>query len=286
MIVTVVVGNVRAGLPDTCPLNDGRFDNESQRPRERRNALVLTSKGFGSPLTGAHHGLGRDICRFFRLTCPRTTDFAFAYDSGEVADVEGVGHGRRHAATAPAGHRRGQEGHIADPTVLGMLRESQNRIKSMSLIHQTLYVSKDFARVDFASFLDSLLPSLVSSYGVSGDRVALSISVDQVQLPINAAIPCGLMVNELISNALKHAFPNDMRGEIKIELALDGAGQVILVVTDNGVGINEALDLSQTTTLGLQLVYLLGEQLGGTLDIHRANPTRFHLRFPIGGIAT
>jgi hypothetical protein len=110
MIVTVVVGNVRAGLPDTCPLNDGRFDNESQRPRERRNALVLTSKGFGSPLTGAHHGLGRDICRFFRLTCLRTTDFAFAYDSGEVADVEGVGHGRRHAATAPAGHRRGQEG--------------------------------------------------------------------------------------------------------------------------------------------------------------------------------
>jgi two-component sensor histidine kinase len=156
----------------------------------------------------------------------------------------------------------------------------------MSLIHQTLYVSKDFARVDFASFLDSLLPTLVSSYGVSSDRVTLSTHVDQVQLPINAAIPCGLLVNELISNALKHAFPNDMRGEIKIELKMDGGADVILIVTDNGVGIPGELDLSQTTTLGLQLVNLLGEQLGGELDINRANPTRFHLKFPAQSMET
>jgi PAS domain S-box-containing protein len=179
-----------------------------------------------------------------------------------------------------------QSGQIADPAVLGMLRESQNRIKSMSLIHQTLYVSKDFARVDFASFLDSLLPTLVSSYGVSADRVTLSINVDQVQLPINTAIPCGLVVNELISNALKHAFPNNMRGEIKIELKLDGGGDMVLVVTDNGCGIPEELDLSQTTTLGLQLVKLLGEQLGGALDVNRANPTRFHLKFPAQSVGT
>jgi PAS domain S-box-containing protein len=173
-----------------------------------------------------------------------------------------------------------QSGHIADQAVLGMLRESQNRIKSMSLIHQTLYVSKDFARVDFTSFLETLVPTLVSSYGVSTDRVALSINVDQVQLPINAAIPCGLVVNELISNALKHAFPNDRRGEIKVELTRDTNDDVTLIVSDDGVGISDELDPSQTVTLGLQLVYLLGDQLGGQVSVNRANPTQFHIKFP------
>ena len=111
-----------------------------------------------------------------------------------------------------------QSTNIDDDVVIGMMRESQNRIRSMALIHQTLYESKDFARVDFRNFLDSLVPTLISSYGVGTDRVHLSIKSVDVLLPINAAIPCGLVVNELISNALKHAFPGDGQGEITIEL--------------------------------------------------------------------
>ena len=170
---------------------------------------------------------------------------------------------------------------ITDGAVRDMLRESQNRIKSMALIHQTLYESKDFVEVDFSNFLDSMAPTLVSSYGIDSDRIALSVDAVEVQLPIHAAIPCGLVVNELISNALKHAFPDGERGEIRINLEQDGEKWAILTVSDNGIGIPETVDLTQTGTLGLQLVTLLADQLGGTIDLNRRNPTRFVLRFPI-----
>ena len=170
---------------------------------------------------------------------------------------------------------------ITDPAALSMLRESQNRIKSMALIHQTLYESKDFVEADFSNFLDTMVPTLVSSYSVDSERIALSIEASEVLLSIHTAIPCGLVVNELISNALKHGFPGDLEGEIKITLAHETDDHAILSVSDNGVGIPEELDLAQTGTLGLQMVSLLADQLGGTITIRRANPTRFVLRFPV-----
>ena len=174
-----------------------------------------------------------------------------------------------------------QSTNIVDAQVLGMLRESQNRVRSMALIHQTLYESKDFARVDFRNFLDTLLPTLVSSYGVGSERIRLGVELTEVLLPINAAIPCGLVVNELVSNALKHAFPGQSRGEITISLAYEGDQQVLLTVSDTGVGVPAEFDIDRTTTLGLQLVALLVDQLGGTLTIRRCDPTRFELRFPV-----
>ena len=170
---------------------------------------------------------------------------------------------------------------ITDPVSLGLMRESQNRVRSMALIHQTLYESKDFARVDFGRFLDTLVPTLISSYGVTAASIDLVIDATEVQLPINSAIPCGLVVNELISNALKHAFPNGRPGEIRIHLAPDGDDRVLLTVSDNGIGIREDFDMAQATTLGLQLVTLLVDQLAGELDIHRADPTKFAVRFPL-----
>jgi PAS domain S-box-containing protein len=170
---------------------------------------------------------------------------------------------------------------IQDNFVQDILRESQNRIKSMALIHQTLYESRDFARVDFSTFLDTMAPTLVSSYEIDPDHIALNIEAVEVLLPINAAVPCGLVTNELISNALKHAFPGKRHGEIKIQLARDSNSHAVLSISDNGQGIPEDLDLSNNKTLGLQLVHLLTDQLGGELTIHRANPTAFVLRFPI-----
>jgi PAS domain S-box-containing protein len=174
-----------------------------------------------------------------------------------------------------------QSSRITDESALDMLRDSQNRIRSMGLIHQTLYQSKDFAKVDFRRFLESLVPTLVGSYGVNPDRITLSIQAEQIQLPINAAIPCGLVVNELISNALKHAFPGVRPGEIVVKLFAEPTGKAVLSVSDNGIGIPEEVDMSKATTLGLQLVTLLADQLGGDMSMRRFNPTEFILRFPI-----
>jgi len=174
-----------------------------------------------------------------------------------------------------------QSGRMTDKIALDMLKDSQNRIKSMALIHQTLYQSKDFIQVDFGSFVDSLVPILISSYSADYDRIALMIDAAEAQLPIDQAIPLGLIVNELISNALKHAFPDGRRGEIRIGLTRDTAGWIALAVSDDGIGIPEDFDMAQTTTLGLQLVTLLTDQLGGEIAIRRSNPTSFILRFPV-----
>ena len=169
---------------------------------------------------------------------------------------------------------------ISDDVVVGMLRESQNRIRSMALIHQTLYESKDFAKVDFRTFLESLVPTLISSYGVGSERIALEIQSIDVVLPINTAIPCGLIVNEIIANSLKHAFPDNRRGKVMIALASTGDGMVRLTVADDGIGIPESKNLDDTATLGLQLITMLVDQLGGTLSVHRKDPTEFEIHFP------
>jgi PAS domain S-box-containing protein len=173
-----------------------------------------------------------------------------------------------------------QSSKVSDETALHLLRESQNRIRSMSLIHQRLYESKDFGRVDFRSFLDTLVPNLVSSYSADPSRITLLIDAAEVSLPINAAIPCGLIVNELISNALKHAFPGHRHGEIRIGL-VSRENQVELSVSDNGAGVPEGLELANATTLGLQLVTLLADQLGAKITLQRANPTRFVLNLAV-----
>lgn len=162
-----------------------------------------------------------------------------------------------------------------------LLRESQNRIRSMALIHQTLYQSQNFAQVDFQRFLDALLPQLTQAYASKSNVVTFEVNAHQVKLPINEAIPCGLIVNELVSNALKHAFVMQHSGKIIVDIRELDDQQVVLSVSDNGNGIAADLDLTRTGSLGLQLVHLLTQQLHGTLHIQRTNPTRFSMRFPL-----
>jgi PAS domain S-box-containing protein len=175
-----------------------------------------------------------------------------------------------------------QAAKVKDRSLSQLLNECQNRIRSMALIHQTLYQSNDFARVDFHLFLDTLAPTLVSSYGADPGRIGLSIEASDVSLPIDAAIPCGLIVNELISNALKHAFPNGRRGRIAVEMTRTVDHWVTLSILDDGVGLPGDVDLARARTLGLQLVWLLSDQLGATLDVNRSTPTRFQLSFSVG----
>lgn len=170
---------------------------------------------------------------------------------------------------------------ITDPDVVTMLRDSQNRIRSMSMIHQTLYQSHDFAQVDFQRFLGELLPNLMDSYGMVSGHVAIEVSANNIMLPINEAIPCGLIVNELVSNALKHGFPERRRGTIRVMFGQQTNGELELAISNDGVDIPQEQNLERSGSLGLQLVQLLTRQLRGKLEIRRSNPICFTLRFSL-----
>jgi len=172
-----------------------------------------------------------------------------------------------------------QSHHVTDPFVLDMFRESQRRIRSMALIHERLYQSSDLSRVEFSQYLRNLAIHLFHSYQIDSSRVHLTMDAEEVFLNINTAIPCGLIVNELISNALKHAFPNGRNGEVAIELhQIEGDGYC-LRVRDNGVGFPEGLDFRQTGTLGMQIISTLVSQIDGRLDFQSQNGTSFILEF-------
>ena len=149
------------------------------------------------------------------------------------------------------------------------------------MIHQTLYQSHDFAQVDFHRLLSELLPTLMDSYGMVGGHVNMVIDASDVKIPINEAIPCGLIVNELVSNALKHGFADRRQGSIWVSLVRDADDNVELSISNDGAGIPEEQSLDRTGALGLQLVHLLTRQPHGRLDVQRSNPTRFTLRFPL-----
>jgi two-component system, sensor histidine kinase PdtaS len=174
-----------------------------------------------------------------------------------------------------------QSARISDQSTIEMLRDTQNRVRSMAIIHQTLYASNDFANVDFAQFLETLLPVLIASYAVDRDMIDIHIEGSPIRLPIAVAVPCGLMINELVTNAIKHAFRDGDRGHIQVALARHSANEAMLSVSDNGIGYPAEFALAKAGTLGLHLVKLLSDQIGGAVTFNRANPTRFSIRFPI-----
>jgi PAS domain S-box-containing protein len=157
------------------------------------------------------------------------------------------------------------------------LKESQNRIRSMALIHEKLYQSSDLAVIDFREYVQSLVISLTRSY-VLNHALKIDVDIEAVSLDIDMAIPCGLIINELISNSLKYAFPGGQAGEIHISLHRNG-GQYCLAVSDNGVGLPPDLDFRNTASLGLQLVTTLAGQLNGTVDCPPGKGTTFVITF-------
>jgi PAS domain S-box-containing protein len=172
-----------------------------------------------------------------------------------------------------------QSAYIKDAQYREMFRESQDRIRSMALVHSQLYRSENLAEINFNEYISTMVYSLFRSYGVSTDRIGIRINVDSISLGIGAAIPCGLIINELVSNSLKHAFPERRKGEIAVELR-SSDGIVVLTVRDNGVGIADRIDSRNTETLGLRLVTILAEgQLQGTITLERDGGTAFCITF-------
>jgi two-component sensor histidine kinase len=166
-----------------------------------------------------------------------------------------------------------------DKDAVAVLGEAQNRIRTLALIHERLYASRDMAGVDMADYLGLLVNRLASTYEQPARRVRVRVEVEKLSLDIEAAIPCGLIANELVSNALKHAFPDGREGAVRVRLGKTENGGYRLSVEDNGVGFPEGLDFSKTKTLGCQIVTNLAAQLGGTIGLDRVGGTKIVLQF-------
>jgi PAS domain S-box-containing protein len=165
---------------------------------------------------------------------------------------------------------------IDDPAVLKTIKESQSRIKAMALVHERLYQSGDVSSINLKDYVQFLARELFSFYGVKSQLVRVTINAPAIDVNIDTAIPLGLMVNELISNAIKYAFPENRKGEIVIEIAKDKK-TISLVVRDNGVGIPADFDWHNAKSLGIRLVNSLVEQLQGTIEMDRSAGTVFNI---------
>jgi len=207
-----------------------------------------------------------------------------------------------------------ESGNFTDRDVIEAFRDSQNRVKSMALVHEKLYQSEDMVSVDFADYIKNLVDYLFQSYSLDSRKVSLKLDVEKVFLGMDTAVPLGIIVNELVSNSLKHAFAGEKEGEIYIELhrnrenstlqeknydnsgntkvrpqnnertGLNGATEdreekLTLIVRDNGRGFPEKLDFRNTTSLGLQLVTTLVDQIEGDIRLDRSRGTGFEISF-------
>jgi PAS domain S-box-containing protein len=175
-----------------------------------------------------------------------------------------------------------QSRYITDPHILEMLQESQNRVQSMALVHEQLYQSADLSRIDFADYIHSLTSHLCQAYEGNAKRAKLLINVTPVLLNIDTAVPCGLIINELVSNSLKYAFPGNNIGNIQIDFqnSLDNPQELCLTVQDNGIGFPTGIDFRSSGTLGLRLVCSLVRQLGGNIELEKDLGTIFIIKFP------
>jgi two-component sensor histidine kinase len=166
-----------------------------------------------------------------------------------------------------------------DKKFLDMLRICQNRIRSMSLIHEKFCCSKDPAKIELAQYIHDLAHHLFHSYGVDPDNIKLNSWMEDIQIDINRAIPLGLIINELITNSLKHAFPDGKKGKIQINLHPNNQGKFEFVVKDNGIGFPKDSGSRDSDSLGMQLVNRLVEQIDGNIELHREGGTQFNITF-------
>ena len=185
--------------------------------------------------------------------------------------------------------------YIKDSEVLEAFKESQDRVISMALIHEELYKGGEFEALNFSSYIQELAENLFETYSLGDIKITLKLDlVENIFFDMDTAVPLGIIVNELVSNSLKHAFPCRDEGEIRIKLHREEKGECIksknkdfksasfaLTVSDNGMGIPENFDIGDVDTLGMQLVTSLVDQLDGEFELNRDNGTEFTMRFAV-----
>ncbi len=173
-----------------------------------------------------------------------------------------------------------QSDKIKDPDQRRLFQDTRDRVKSMALVHEKLYQSKDLGRVEMAEYARQLLNELIQVNGpVVAAKIQFRLELEPVLLPVDVAIPCGLILNELTTNAIKHAFQDRPSGEIAVSLRAAPEDTVDLVFSDDGLGFKSTVDWRQADTLGLQLVRMLTEQLQGTIEMMNGRGTTFRLNF-------
>ena len=171
-----------------------------------------------------------------------------------------------------------QAAQATEPETIEILDESQRQIRSMALIHEKLYRSGSLAEIDFGDYVKSLVDDLLQMYNVPGGAITIAVDIENVQLGVDTAIPCGLIINELVSNSLKYAFPDGRTGDVTVALQCAN-GVHTLTVADDGVGFPADLDFRTTDSLGMQLVTALVNQLEGTITLDRTKGTTFIITF-------
>ncbi len=172
-----------------------------------------------------------------------------------------------------------QSNFVTDEADALMFQESQQRINSMSLVYNKLYQSKDLANISFSEYVNSLVTNLMESYNLNEDRITVRINVAEIEMELDFAIPCGLVINEAVTNSLKYAFPDNRKGEIWVDIQQRDA-QIIMVLGDNGTGIPANIDFATTKTLGMTLIQtLVIQQLSGKIELKRDSGTTYIISF-------
>jgi two-component sensor histidine kinase len=171
-----------------------------------------------------------------------------------------------------------QASYLKDENISEIFRETRNRVKAMALVHEQLYRSRDMARIESADYIRTLIHEVYHSYKAKPGYLTLNVNVDKIPIDVDRAILCGLIINELVTNSLKYAFPDAKNGEIHIGFQLNN-DKYALTISDNGIGFPEDLDFQNTESLGLQLVCSLSKQLHGDIELDRSNGTTFRITF-------
>jgi PAS domain S-box-containing protein len=169
---------------------------------------------------------------------------------------------------------------LNDPVAIEMFKETQRRIRIMSMIHEKLYKSKDLTNIDFSSYIFNLVDYIKQSYSFITENIETEIKTMEVDLGLNKAIPCGLIINELVSNSYKYAFEPKQKGKISVELNSDKGEYFTLIVKDNGKGFPKNIDFMNTESLGMVIVNSFVDQLNGIIELDRSEGTKFTIKFP------
>lgn len=171
-----------------------------------------------------------------------------------------------------------QSRYITDQTSLDIFKESQNRTRSMALIHERLYQTHDLKQIDFGDYIQRLSRELIQTYDAELGKIDLTVDAENILIDINTAVPLGLISNELITNSLKHAFPNGNGGKICVKF-LSTNGNREFAVKDDGIGFPEDLDYKNSNSLGLQIINNLTDQIDGEITLNRSPGTEFKIIF-------
>jgi len=168
---------------------------------------------------------------------------------------------------------------ISNEGIRNVFNDIKNRIGTIAFIHEMLYHTQSFSEIDFNPYVQKLTSNIFDSYSILSQKVSLELDIDDIKLDITKAIPCGLIINELVSNSLKHAFKKAKNGKIEVNMKYQENGNIVLIIKDDGTGIQEGINLSKTKSIGLPMVYNLTEQIDGNLGVRTRKGTEFIITF-------